>query len=117
MRIIKEVFSEDCFDGNFIKEYKLDEKVTDDWVQFLKHFGKMTYLKNLDQPFYSFDKEYFFTIKGLINEKKIKVIFRRNNMEKTMNFLYVLLKNYNGKNNNIKEIEEKEKKIISKIKQ
>lgn len=114
MNVVEEIFSEDCFDGNFIKEYTVDKTLTEDWITYLKQFGTMTYLDNLDQPFYSFDKKYFFTIKGLLNENKIKVIFRRNNMEKTMDFFHYLLE-YFDNNRNIEAVKEKEQKILDTI--
>ena len=91
MKIIREYYSEDCFDGNFIKEYELDEAVSREWILSLKPFGRLTYLSSLENPFYSFDKKYFFTIKGIQGERKIKVIFRRNNMDITMPFLDSLI--------------------------
>ena len=114
MNIVDEIFSEDCFDGNFIKEYTVDKTLKEDWINYLKQLGTMTYLDNLEQPFYSFDKKYFFTIKGLLNENKIKVIFRRNNMEKTMDFLHILLE-YFEKDKNIEVLKEKEKNILENI--
>ena len=115
MNIIKEIHSEDCFDGNFIKEFTLDNNITIEWIEFLKNFGELTLLDSLDKPFFSFDKKYFFTIKGLIGENKIKVIFRRNNMDKTIDFLYVLLNKFDTNSSNNSELKKIENELILKI--
>ena len=115
MYIVEENFSEDCFDGNFIKEFTLNKKLSKDWICYLEKFGKMTCLDNLENPFYSFDKEYFFTIKGVLNNNKVKVIFRRNNMEYTMDFFKILIENFEKTDDNINIVKEIEKKISNKI--
>ena len=115
MNIVEEIHSEDCFDGNFIKEYTLNATITKEWIEFLKDFGELTLLDSLDKPFFSFDKKYFFTIKGLIGEKKIKVIFRRNNMEKTIDFLYVLLNKFEENSGNLSDLKKIEEEFILKI--
>ena len=115
MKIIEELISEDCFDGNFIKEYTVDKSLNKDWIIYLEQFGKVQLLSNLEKPFYSFDKQYFFTIKGLLNENKIKVIFRRNNMDLTIEFFNVLIDHYNGSKDNIQIVHNVEKKILKTI--
>jgi len=115
MKIIDELLSEDCFDGNFIKEFTVDRSLTEDWIIYLEQFGKVQCLTNLEKPFYSFDKKYFFTIKGLLNENKIKVIFRRNNMDLTIKFFDALIDYYNSSTNNIQIVQNIEKKILKTI--
>lgn len=115
MHIVKEIISEDCFDENFIKEYTLDKKITLEWIDYLKQFGTTTCLSNLDHPFYTFDKKYFFTIKGIVEEDKIKVIFRRNNMDKTMDFLNALIENFEGSTENVEKLKELEKNILKNL--
>ena len=115
MKIVEELHSEDCFDGNFIKEYILDEVVTKAWVDFLKDFGHVTFLDGLDHPFYSFDKKYFFTIKGLLDDKKIKVIYRRNTMDMTAEFLQVLLDTFSGTETDRSFVKQLERDLLDKI--
>jgi len=115
MNIIKEIHSEDCFDGNFIKDYTLDMNITLEWVEFLKNFGDITLLDSLEKPFFSFDKKYFFTIKGIVGEKKIKVIFRRNYMDKTMDFLHVLLNKFDNNSICLSEIKKIEEDFLLKF--
>lgn len=115
MHIVKEIISEDCFDENFIKEYTLDQKLTKEWIDYLKQFGETTCLSSLDHPFYSFDKKYFFTIKGILDEDKIKVIFRRNNMDKTMEFFKALIENFDDWRVNIEKLKEMENNILKNM--
>ncbi len=115
MKILQEIRSEDCFDGNFIKEYRMDTAVSSDFVEYLKQFGKTQVLKDLSQPFYTFDKKYFFMIKGLYHEKRIKVIFRRNNMTLVEGFLKELVEGFGVRNLEaikMRECEIKRKLII-----
>ena len=115
MKIVEEIHSEDCFDGNFIKEYVLDEVVTKAWVDFLKDFGQVTFLDGLAQPFYSFDKKYFFTIKGLLGDTKIKVIYRRNTMNMTAEFLQVLLNTFSETDADRSIVKQLERYLLDKI--
>ena len=115
MKIVEEIHSEDCFDGNFIKEYILDEVVTKAWVDFLKDFGRVTFLDGLAQPFYSFDKKYFFTIKGLLDDTKIKVIYRRNTMDMTAEFLQVLLDAFSKTGADRSSAKKLERDLLDKI--
>lgn len=114
MKILNEIFAEDCFDGNFIKEYKLNEKVDIKWIKLLEKFGKITVLDSLEKPFYSFDKKYFFAIKGILNEDKIKVVYRRDHMDLTKDFLNALIET-DCSEINIKDLKTIEKNIIEKI--
>jgi len=115
MHIVKEIVSEDCFDENFIKEYTLDKKLTNEWIEYLKQFGETTCLSNLDHPFYTFDKKYFFTIKGILDEDKIKVIFRRNNMDKTIDFFNALIEHFEDSIKNIEKLKDLEKNILENM--
>ncbi|MFA6424647.1 MAG: hypothetical protein WCW64_00510 [Phycisphaerae bacterium] len=110
IKIIKELHSENCFDGTYIKEYKLDEKINEDFVGMLRNFGKMTYLSNLKNPFFSLDKNGFFTIKGILNDDEVRVIYVRKNMERSSKFLFGLIQNFD-KDNALFVIKELEKKI------
>lgn len=114
MKILKKINSEDCFDGNFIKEYKLDEKIDFEFVEFLKNFGQIIILHELEQPFFSFDKKYFFTIKGIVDSDEIKVIYRRNNMDHTAPLFEIIIENYYHEHGII-IVKEAEQKILNKL--
>jgi len=116
MKILREVKSEDCFDGTFIKDYILDGKVGDGFLKYLSNFGELTVLDGIKKPFYSFDKTYFFTIKGIVGEESMKVIYRRNNMDVTFGFLELLLLNYLPHNGaGVAKVRGAEKAIMDKI--
>ena len=115
MKIIKEIISKDCFDDTFIKEYTINQIVTTEWIEYLENFGKMTCLKSLKNPFYSFEKKHFFTIKGILNENKLKVIFNRNNMDYTVDFFNELIENFNPTDINIERVKQAEKNILNKL--
>ena len=94
MRIVSEAGSEDCFDGTLIKDYVLDASVSTGFVECLRNFGEVTFLSSLKKPFYSVDVEYLFTIKGLLGEKRMKVIYRKGALADSLGFLHQLLDSY-----------------------
>ncbi|MFH1055777.1 MAG: hypothetical protein V1744_06780 [Candidatus Altiarchaeota archaeon] len=95
MRIISELESNDCV-GGFIKDYKLDCKVNMKFTDYLRNFGQLTVLKDIKQPFYSLDREDYFTIKGLVGSDMIKVIYRPDNQETAAKFLKKIVADYHG---------------------
>ena len=94
MKIIKETDSENCFDGGLIKEYRLDAPVTMELVEYLRAFGEVTVLKDIRKPFFTFDKERYFAIKGIIGEDMIRVIYRPEGAEDKVKSLRRLLEGY-----------------------
>ncbi len=93
MKILKETASEDCFSAGLIKEYKLDSPITASFLDHLRQFGELTVMEGLATPYFTFDKELFFTIKGLIGKDVIKVIYRPEAQDHAPEFLQVLLEN------------------------
>ncbi|MFH0862410.1 MAG: hypothetical protein V1875_05195 [Candidatus Altiarchaeota archaeon] len=101
MRILKEADSENCFDGGLIMEYLLDCPVTEGFVKYLRAFGEVTVLDDIRKPFFTLDKEYFFSIKGIIGESSIRVIYRPKNSGRKEEFLKSMIGHYPQKNGHI----------------
>lgn len=98
MRILRSNRHKYCADGSFMKEFVLDTEVTQDFLDFLKHFGSLEMLPGLGEGFYKFEKTDCFSIKGFLNESSFEVRFKKEVMEFTSDFLHSLLHYYqNGK--------------------
>jgi hypothetical protein len=94
MKAVREVKSEDCVGDGLIREYQLDEQVTLDFLAYLGNFGQITVLEGLSKPFYTFDKEGYFAIKGLVGEEVIKVVYREGDIERAVRYLHALISGY-----------------------
>jgi hypothetical protein len=118
MRILGENEPEDCIDGGLIKEYRMDSVTTVDFLDYLGCFGELNVLKDLKSPFYSVNKEYFFTIKGVLGEMRMRVAYRKENMKTAEEFFHKLLESYSPKDveKSRKKAEMAEKAALSKIK-
>ncbi len=57
VRILKSVQTKVCVDGSLMKEYVLDEPLTEGFLKFLENFGTVRFLEQLKKPYFSFEKE------------------------------------------------------------
>jgi len=117
MRIIGERSPDDCVDTGFIKVYLLNEKVTEDFLKFLQNFGELQILDGIREPFYTVDKEYFFTLKGLVGKMEMKVVYRKDRMDEAKGFIETLMRCYSMKDGGrgLEEAKAAERKIKEKI--
>jgi hypothetical protein len=91
MRIIRSVQSKVCVDGSLLKEYLLDEPLTDEFLEFLKHFGIVRFLPRMKKPYFSFEKEDFISIKGFIGDPDVEVRYRKEFQDLTADYFHLLL--------------------------
>ena len=91
MRIIRSVQSRECVDGSLLKEYLLDEPLTDEFLVFLKHFGPVRLLPMKKKPYFSFEKEDFISIKGFIGDPDVEVRYRKEFKDLTADYFHLLL--------------------------
>jgi hypothetical protein len=118
MKIVKEAVPDDCFGLGLIKDYQLNQPVTMDFLTYLSEFGELCILTDMKRPFYTFDKEYFFTIKGIVGDARMKVIYRPNNMELVSDFLALLIQNYPlSGDSGMDEMRRDEQALIRRIKE
>jgi hypothetical protein len=94
MRILKSVRHKVCADGSFMKEYLLDAPVSRDFFSYLGNFGQVEALPNLGDGFYKFEKTDWFSIKGFAGDTTVEVRFKKEVMDLTVDFLYVLFSSY-----------------------
>ena len=91
VRIVKSVQSKVCVDGSLMKEYVLDEPLTEGFLKFLENFGKVRFLDNLKKPYFSFEKEQFISIKGFIGEDSVEVRYKKESADLVADYFHLLL--------------------------
>jgi hypothetical protein len=64
MRIVHSKQSRVCVDGSLLKEFVLDEPLTEDFIEFLRNFGSVRLFSHMKMPYFSFESEDFLSIKG-----------------------------------------------------
>jgi hypothetical protein len=107
VRIVKTKKFKQCRDGTIMNEFLLDEQVTTAFLEYCKHFGEVKLLVNLDPPFYSFIKDPFFTIKGLIDDRSMHVKFTRDQVEPAKVVLQILIDSYAQDNVTISDLKKR----------
>jgi hypothetical protein len=113
VRIIKSIQTKVCVDGSLMKEYVLDEPLTEGFLHFLGQSGTVRYLDNLKKPYFSFEKEHFISVKGFVGDESVEVRFKKEFQDLTGDYFHLLLYYYqqgppgrerlNGIEKNLKE--------------
>jgi len=77
-----------------MKEFLLDLVVTREFFSYLAHFGQVEALPDVGEGFYKFEKTDWFSIKGFAGDTTVEVRFRKEVMDLTVDFLYLLFSSY-----------------------
>ncbi|HNY89850.1 MAG TPA: hypothetical protein PK154_06250 [Methanoregulaceae archaeon] len=96
MRILRSVRHKVCADGSFMKEFLLDVPVTREFFTYLGNFGQVEALPNVGKGFYKFEKPDWFSIKGFAGDTSVEVRFKKEVMDLTVDFVYLLFSTYRG---------------------
>ena len=91
MRIVQSVQTKVCVDGSLMKEYVLDEPLSEGFLEFLRNFGTVQSLENLRGPFFCFDQEYFISMKGFVGETHVEVRYAKGFSDLTADYFHLLL--------------------------
>ena len=94
MRILRSVRHKSCADGSFMKEFLLDAPVSPEFFTYLGNFGQVESLPSVGEGFYKFEKPDWFSIKGFAGDTTVEVRFKKEVMDLTSDFLYVLFASY-----------------------
>jgi hypothetical protein len=89
--ILKSVQTKVCTDGSLMKEYVLDEPLTENFLIFLERFGTVRHLEQLKKPFFSFEKEHFISIKGFIGDRNVEVRYKKEFQDLVADYFHLLL--------------------------
>lgn len=116
MRIVKSVQSKVCIDGSLMKEYVLDEPLTEGFLKFLEHFGTVRILENLRKPYFSFEKELFISIKGFAGDCNVEVRYRKECQDLVADYFHLLLHYYRQGEPGIAGLKGIEESIRGKVK-
>jgi len=77
-----------------MKEFLLDAPVTDGFFAYLRNFGKVESLPDVGEGFYKFEKPDWFSIKGFCRDTAVEVRFKKEVMDLTVDFVYLLFSTY-----------------------
>ncbi|MGB7789214.1 hypothetical protein [Methanoregula sp.] len=91
MRILRSVQTKACVDGSLMKEYVLDEPLTEGFLEFLANFGTVRSLEQLKKPYFSFEKERFISIKGFTSDNTVEVRYKKEFQDIVADYFHLLL--------------------------
>lgn len=91
MRIVKSAQTKICVDGSLMKEFVLDEPLTGGFLEFLEHFGTVKQYPHLKRPYFSFEQEYFISLKGFVGDTSVEVRYRKEFQDLTADYFHLLL--------------------------
>jgi hypothetical protein len=74
-----------------MKEYVLDEPLTGNFLVFLEQFGTVRYREQLKKPYFSFEKEYFISIKGFVGDCNVEVRYKKEFQDLIADYFHLLL--------------------------
>jgi hypothetical protein len=116
VRILKSVQTKVCVDGSLMKEYVLDEPLTEGFLKFLEHFGTLRSLEQLKKPYFSFEKEQFISIKGFVGDCNVEVRYKKEFQDLVGDYFHLLLYYYREGEPGIEKLKGVEGSIREKIK-
>ena len=116
MRILKSVQTKVCVDGSLMKEYVLDEPLTEGFLKFLQQFGTVRFLDQLRKPYFSFEKEHFISIKGFVNDSNVEVRYKKESQDLVGDYFHLLLYYYDQGETGISALKDQEDVIRKKMK-
>jgi len=91
VRILKSVQTKVCIDGSLMKEYILDEPLTESFLRFLEQFGTVRLLEQIKKPYFSFEKEHFISIKGFVGDCNVEVRYKKELQDLMVDYFHLLL--------------------------
>jgi len=116
VRIVKSIQTKVCVDGSLMKEYVLDEPLTEGFLKFLENFGTVRFLEQLRKPYFSFEKELFISIKGFVGDSNIEVRYKKESLDLVADYFHLLLYYYDQGEKGISSLKGQEDSIRKKIK-
>jgi hypothetical protein len=91
VRILRSVQTKTCVDGSLMKEYVLDEPLTEGFLEFLGNFGTVRSLEQLKKPYFSFEKERFISIRGFTGDNTVEVRYIKEFQDLVADYFHLLL--------------------------
>ena len=116
VRILRSVQTKVCVDGSLMKEYVLDEPLTEGFLQFLEMFGTVRYLEQLRKPYFSFEKEMVVSIRGFVGDGTVEVRYNKECQDLVADYFHLLLYYYDKGDSGISTLKGHENSIREKMK-
>lgn len=116
MRILRSVQTKVCVDGSLMKEYALNEPLTEGFLKFLEQFGTVRLLEQLRKPYFSFEKEQFISIKGFVGDSIVEVRYKKEFQDLVADYFHLLLYYYDQGEQGIAHLKGQEDSIRDKMK-
>jgi len=91
VRIVKSVQTKVCVDGSLMKEFVLDEPLTEEFLRFLESFGTVKQYPHMKRPYFSFEQEHFISVKGFVGDASVEVRYRKENADLLADYFHLLL--------------------------
>jgi hypothetical protein len=98
-----------------MKEYVLDEPLTESFLKFLENFGTVRFLEQLRKPYFSFEKEQFISIRGFVGDSNVEVRYKKGFQDLVADYFHLLLYYYDRGDSGISTLQGQEESIREKI--
>jgi hypothetical protein len=98
-----------------MKEYVLDEPLSEEFLEFLGNFGTVRSLEQLKKPYFSFEKERFITIKGFTGDITVEVRYKKEFQDLVADYFHLLLFYYRQGGPGIAQLKEIEESLHEKM--
>jgi hypothetical protein len=69
---------EDCFDGSFVRQYRLDAPVTEELMRAVAQGGDLHYFPDFPRPYFRIRRASEWVIQGVIGNDAFRATFSRN---------------------------------------
>jgi hypothetical protein len=99
-----------------MKEYVLDEPLTEYFLKFLEQFGMVRVLDQLKKPYFSYEKEHFISIKGFVGDSNVEVRYKKEFHDLVGDYFHLLLYYYDQGEHGISALKGQEESIRKKMK-
>jgi hypothetical protein len=116
VRILKSIQTKVCVDGSLMKEYVLDEPLNGGFLKFLENFGTVRSLEQLKQPYFSFEKEQFISIKGFVGDCNVEVRYKKEFQDLVADYFHLMLFYEREGEGGIRKLKGIEESILEKMK-
>ena len=74
-----------------MKEYVLDEPLSESFLKFLEQFGTVRYLDQMKKPYFSFEREHFINVKGFVGDTIVEVRYKKVGQDLIKDYFHLLL--------------------------
>ncbi|WP_332449233.1 hypothetical protein [Methanoculleus sp.] len=100
-----------------MKEFLLDAPVPGGLFAYLENFGEVEALPNIGEGFYKFEKPDWFSIKGFAGDTTVEVRFKKEVMDLTVDFLYLLFTSYREGPVNLSALRRREEAVERRVRE